>query len=516
MANLNDGSSDWPTTKDVYIAETDDPKTAKTRVRASIPNGVYKWIENAQNDLGGSLAGSKADAKTRLEVRHAGDGTDLDKIRILGANSLTTLQATIDDLPSGGGEVYLPTGEETLTAYAEIESNQMLKGSGAASVIKGTEGGHKVLNQDQSADMVSASVKDLTIDGDSDSGASANREQYHGIDLSNTTYLADDNILGPTLWIKNVGGDGICFRNANRNIVQGVIIDLNWQDIGANLCGRNGIASLDGDTLIIANVIIRRGATSGIDLEPALATELINRVVIQNCILEDNLNGITINSTVGGLGDVEHVSINNCTIRVGDNSATGFDTGTSGIALKYARNVNISNCVILGQSDLTKSGTGIYIQYSDHICIDNCIINGCLDGIKIDNVATAPTNDLQISNCKINGSYHGGIYAVNGSGNAGDRLTISNTHVKNSSQVGAGTWQGIITRYFNYVNINNCQAYDDQGTHTQKTGVHVEDATAAVVIGNLADGNTHSQLRLISAGITNLEYGHNVGVVTFV
>lgn len=514
MAVLNDNSSDWPTTKDVYISETDDPKTAKTRVRAAIPNGIYKWIENAQNDLGGSLAGSKADAKTRLEVRHADDGTDLDKIRILGANSLTTLQVTIDDLPSGGGEVYLPTGEEVLTAYAEVESNQLLKGAGAASIIKGTEGGHSVLNQDQSADVENISIKDLMIDGDSDSGAAANREQYHGINLSHITYLADDNILGPTLWIKNVGGDGISFRNANRNIAQGMIIDLNWQDIGANLCGRNGISSLDGDTLVIANAIIRRGATSGIDLEPALATELINRVVIQNCIIEDCLNGITVNSTIGGLGDIEYVAINNCIIRVGDNSATGFNIGTTGIWLKYAKNVNINNCIIHGQADLSKSGTGIYIQYCDNICINNVTVYGCVDGIKLDNVTTAPTNGLQVIGGRYYGNRHAGIYAVNGSGNTGNNCIIKGVFAYNNDQDEAG-YQGIAVDYFVDAMVEGCNCYDDQGSPTQNIGIIVDHATNAIVTNNIAKGNTVYQIRAVAANITNLEYGHNIGVISF-
>lgn len=100
MAILNDNQSDWPSIKDTYIDEVDDPKTAKTRLRASIPNGIYKWIENMQDDLGGSLKGSKSDAQTRIAVRHADDGTDLDKMRVVGANSLSTIQAAINDLPT--------------------------------------------------------------------------------------------------------------------------------------------------------------------------------------------------------------------------------------------------------------------------------------------------------------------------------------------------------------------------------------------------------------------------------
>ncbi len=45
MAVLNDGLSDWPTLKDTYVSELDNPKTGKTRLRASIPMGIYKWIE---------------------------------------------------------------------------------------------------------------------------------------------------------------------------------------------------------------------------------------------------------------------------------------------------------------------------------------------------------------------------------------------------------------------------------------------------------------------------------------
>ncbi len=515
MSILNDGSSSWPSSKDSYVDEVDDPKTGKTRMRASILNGIFKWIENSQDDLGGSLKGSKADAQARLAVRHANDGTDLDKVRVLGANNLTTLESAIDDLTSDGGKVYLPEGEETLTAECDVDSKVAVRGAGAGSVIKGTEGGHKLLNQSDSADIEKVSVDDVELDGDSPSGSAANREQYHAIDLANTNYTANDNIVGPHLWIKDVGGDGVLFRNANRNIVAGGIVDLNWQDVGANLCGRNGVAIIDGDTLIISNMIIRRAATSGIDLEPALAAELINRVVISNCIIEDCLNGITVNSTQGGLGDVEYVAINNCIIKVGDNSATGFDTGTSGIKLKYAKNVAINNCVIHGQSDISKSGTGIYIQYSDNICVNNCTVYGCLDGIKIDNLSTAPTNSLQVIGGRFYNNRQAGIYAVNGSGNEGNNVIIKGVFAYNNDQ-SEGGYQGISCDYFNDVIVEGCNCYDDQtGSETQNIGIHVDHATNAIILGNMAAGNTAAQIKALAANIINLEYGHNTAVITF-
>lgn len=98
MAVINTGSSDWPTSKDTYLDEVDDPKTAKTRLRASLVNGIMKWIKNAQTDLGSSLKGSKADAATRLAVSHAADGTHLDGLRVVGANDFTTIQLAINNL----------------------------------------------------------------------------------------------------------------------------------------------------------------------------------------------------------------------------------------------------------------------------------------------------------------------------------------------------------------------------------------------------------------------------------
>jgi hypothetical protein len=132
MANLNDGSSDWPTTKDTYITESDDPKTAKTRVRASIPNGIYKWIENAQNDLGGSLKGSAADAATRIaniETTHgqvivaAVDSINKTYADYIcdGSDDDVQIQAAIDAmLEDGNGTVLLLPGNYTLGDTIDI------------------------------------------------------------------------------------------------------------------------------------------------------------------------------------------------------------------------------------------------------------------------------------------------------------------------------------------------------------------------------------------------------------
>jgi len=66
MSVLNDGNSSYPTTLDTYRLEVDDPKTAKTSIRASIVNGIFKFIENLQNELGLNPSGAYSTLAARL------------------------------------------------------------------------------------------------------------------------------------------------------------------------------------------------------------------------------------------------------------------------------------------------------------------------------------------------------------------------------------------------------------------------------------------------------------------
>jgi len=516
MAVLNDNSSEWPTTKDTYIEETDDPKTGKTRVRASIPNGVYKWIENTQNDLGGSLAGSKADAKTRLEVRHADDGTDLDKTRILGANGLTTLQLANADLPLEGGKLFLPPGTETITAANDggtpISNKSHVEGSGYNSLIISATGKTRGL-MIADADAEGISFEKFRIDGNND-GQATNAEHYANIDLS---YLggntrASSFCRAAHLWSVNPGGDGIHLRNNWYTDIHGVYIDVNWQEIGANLRGRNGISHLYGDTLVISNAIIRRAGNAGIDLEPAITASYVKKVVISNCVILDSLYGIALVGLSLTTGKVEDICINNCIIKVGDKSATGFNTGTAGIIIANVQNVSINNCRIIGQDTLVNSGVGINITNSKNITINNCTVKGCEVGINIDyNGGTSEY--IQISGGEYASNYQQGIKIMNASGTPGNYFSIMGVAVFNNGQGGA--YSGIQLNYADYCSLSNNLCYDNQGSPTQVFGMAINNSDQVNLVGNIANGNLTGAYQVYLANCANFEYGHNQGMIVF-
>lgn len=382
MAILNDGTSEWTTSKDTYVSETDDPKTAKTRVRASNVNGLYKWIENQQNDLGGSLKGSKASAQARLAIRHASDGTDLDKVIVTGANDLTTLPLAIDAIPSGGAKLFLPVGTWALTAAKNIPSKTMVEGSGYNSMVQGPAAGGICLLQQGNEDIYGVTFKDFLSDGNS-TGTTGNQEHRHALSLDgywNTKSAYDSKFQN--LWVKDVGGDGIYLRNAYRTIIQNYIADLNWQRIGATLCGRGGISLLNGNHLVIDGFNIRRAANAGIDLEPALAAESVKKVTISNGTISECLYGI---GAVGlnalfTEGIVEEIEISNVIIHVGDSSAGVFNVATAGIVLANVKKVTLTNVIVIGQDTIANGGVGFNFTNCQRVTMNNCKAIGARSG----------------------------------------------------------------------------------------------------------------------------------------
>jgi hypothetical protein len=171
MARLNNGDSDWPSSKDSYTAETDEPKSGKTLLKADHILGIHKWISNAQDDLGGSLKGSKSDAATRLDVHLNDNGTVKNEVRIVGANGLDTIQNAIDDLPSGGGKVFIPKGTHTITSPIKMKSDVTIEGAGENTIIQTSGAINAILLGDGTgtgdyATCERCCISNLKIDGD--------------------------------------------------------------------------------------------------------------------------------------------------------------------------------------------------------------------------------------------------------------------------------------------------------------------------------------------------------------
>lgn len=99
MANLRDGSSGYPTEVDSFVSVIGRPKSGKNELTEDDYNGLANAVVNLQTELGTDPAGSKSTVGARFNVHINSDGTLKNEIRIVGGNSLTTIQNAIDDLP---------------------------------------------------------------------------------------------------------------------------------------------------------------------------------------------------------------------------------------------------------------------------------------------------------------------------------------------------------------------------------------------------------------------------------
>ncbi len=514
MSEIGSEGSVYPVTLPTNNEREFDKALAnRTKPDAALLNDVKDNIVGICAELGLALKGSTADLATRLANYINANGTFKDGKLVIGSTSYATLADAVTALTSAGGEIILPTGTENIvTTTQEIKTKARLSGSGKSSVITNTGGATQLLKQDTDDSIVGASFDNLELDGASpDIPTPTNTEHSHAIALSATGETSSDNIVGPNIWIKDVGGDGVYVRQSDRNILHDLNIDVNWQEIGANLTGRNGITITDGDILVISNCIIRRAAVAGIDLEPN-TSETVKKVLINNCYIADSVFGISL-INAQSLGDLIDVSINNCHIDVGNPESDGFNTATSGIKLIKVQNVNINNCIIRQATAFSSVGSrGINLDRCDNININNTIVTGCQRGIHIEG-ANGSSGDIIINGCQVYGNYQHGMSLVGTSGKEIKGITVSNNRAWNNDLIDGG-YDGIRLEYADKFVCMGNTCYDDQGSKTQKVGIHVKNCDGGIIANNYCYDNVTNQIRIDT--VTDIEYGHNKGLITFV
>lgn len=514
MSEIGSGGSTYPVSLPTNNApEFDKALANRTKPDAQLLNDIKDEIVGLAAELGLALKGSAADLATRLANYINANGTFKNGKLVIGSTSYPTLSDAITALTSAGGELFLPKGTENIvTTTQEIKTKSRLSGSGKSSILTNTGGTTQLLKQDTDDDLDGASFDNLELDGASpDIPTPTNTEHAHAIGLYAVGQTSENNIVGPNIWIKDVGGDGVYIRKSDKNILHALNIDVNWQEIGANLTGRNGIAITEGDSLIISNCYIRRAANAGIDLEPN-TSEDISRVVINNCIIEDCLYGIAIPGGGGASPPINHVAISNCIIRIGDKSATGFNANTNGILLQEVETVILNNIWVVGQDDPTLSGVGILIDNCSRINLNNVNVTKCERGLRIfsDNGAN---DKISIIGGEFSENEKHGLSLDGTSGNHIGHLIVKGVQAFNNDNSAAG-FDGIRVGYADHVLVEGCMAYDDQGTETQDSGINIHNSGNVIVVGNECYGNTGTQIRLATNTLN--EYGHNIGAVTIV
>lgn len=135
-----------------------------------------------------------------------------------GTGDFTDIQSAINDLPSGGGVVYIKEGTYNISSPISITTNNVaLIGAGKATKISCTS----------NINMISASsVSGIIIDKLYLLGSTTAGTLQNGIDFSGVTESAIIDC-----WFKNQGNNGIYNRaSSNRNIIMNNRLDAcqNW------------------------------------------------------------------------------------------------------------------------------------------------------------------------------------------------------------------------------------------------------------------------------------------------
>ena len=270
-----------------------------------------------------------------------------------GTGDFTDIQSAINDLPSGGGVVYIKEGTYTITAKIEIkQDNTALIGSGRATQIKTTSGIH-IIDDDSHTGLF---ISQLLLTG----SGSAKAGQV-GINFATTKDSAISNC-----WFKDIGTSGIIFSTSTTN--NNVITENHIEDcieFGIELSGTENVCSnniirnnqdggiqllADGDKSVITGNIITGNTDQGIrclaadvlitnnfistNVEDGITLQTADDVIISNNIIIDNDSGDT--ATFSGIRTIQ-TSTN---VVITGNSMHGND--------KYQIDIEADNSVIVG------------------------------------------------------------------------------------------------------------------------------------------------------------------------
>lgn len=242
-----------------------------------------------------------------------------------GTGDFTDIQAAIDDLPSGGGVVYIKEGTYTITTKISITiDNVSLIGAGRATEIKTTT--NIIVIHVFDADNFIASEFRIT-------GSGATNTSNVGIRFENGT-----NCMVKDCWIENCGDVGLeAIGNASRIFFIGNRIDN---------CEDHQIVSV-GLNAIITNNIVINGSAAGMLLGGS------RDICMGNQIVDNDGDGII--SEDGNQNIIGNVVI---------------DNGGDGLAM--GENQSSTNNVISGNNVIANGGTGILLFAG----ADRCNVHG--------------------------------------------------------------------------------------------------------------------------------------------
>lgn len=498
------GGSGYPSSKDTNnLIEYDHESANKTKVRANVVNDLAAALVAIEGELGTDPAGNQTDLKTRLAKSMAADG-DVGKIRHrLGYDD--TLKTAVYDGGSSpvAGAIYADEGTESVDAVTiEVESGTTIIGN------KNYKIDYTKTSGSTGTGIPAIKITDKTdilIDGFEMDGNAANNgymgEYEMGIHLDGCSRVVIRN-----MYFHDWSGDGVYITNCEDITIEHCTFSNPNVNASGPLVGRTCIGVVNksggGDTknIRIMNNSFFSGNPAAIDIEPN-GTGAMEYIIIANNRFEgDGNNYRAVAIEPASTRFAKHIIVSNNIIK---DYAYGVLLNVGGTL----DNVEITNNVMTGCT------RGIYSASATHVKIIGNLIDGAgLDGM----LFTTSNSEIQIRGNTVKDSTNNGINFAGGSGSENSYVDISGNFIYNNSQTGADTYNAIILNYVDNVKITDNFCFDNQGSATQKRGLHFADCDDIHVFGNWCDGNvtsdepyfftcTNDTSQLNRAG-TNLKY----------
>lgn len=280
-----------------------------------------------------------------------------------GSGDFEDIQSAINDLPSGGGAVYIKEGTYTISSSISItKSNVALIGSGAATIIYGPISA-SIIHTNGYDQIYISNLKILGI---------------NSVQASNTgiNLLSSDDSMIEGCWIEDCGRSGIRFASGSRAIINRNIVLDNKNSYGIVLDQQVNS--------IISNNIVKDSASSGIALVSSHRTLVTNNTLSSNTTF-----GIVLSTS-------EEITVSNNIVKDSTSSGIYLDQAHRSIISNNTSSQNVRFGIALSNSD--------DCLISSNICVENDYNNSTsYDGIRID---MDSDNCIVMNNrCKDNDEY---------------------------------------------------------------------------------------------------------------
>ena len=429
------------------------------------------------------------------------------------SSDYSDIQAAIDS----GNVIFINSGDTLHLAQDSLHltSNFAILGVGPTSVIKMTKSSDEfVYGIINLAGVENILISNVKIVGDTTAGMMS--EHDHGIRMAEET-LGDrgsaecHNIIISDVIFDEIAGDAINIRGHSSEIlINNCIMKSDSVAFARNRCG---IAITDGQDIAISNCYVLSGDVASIDLEPN-AGDTIRNVIISNCILQNDNDGIGISVNAPNTGTfIDNIFIDNCYIK---------NTQVEAIAVRgvnggRTQNVHINNTII---EDCNETGA-LHGAFSIHGYVNNVFCNnlkvlnspkyGCL--ILSNQNSIYRPHDISFVNCSFEDNAWGGLFVSVSNYNTTDtvfvkQLIIANSMFRNNGD-GVNTpgtdWYGIKLQGVRHSNISNNVIVDTN--NEQNNGMLLAFCDSSAVIGNIVFGNDSGAVFWI--GSKHLDYAHN-------